>query len=126
MYASRRLYVKQWEYQRPNERYKVQIELAGKPVKGIRESGISYVEEEVMCWHKANHIHAWFVDNVQRGQDDCKPYYVDEDQLEELLNVCHEVIGASKLVEGSAKLRMPCHSLTIAASRANGAAKTAI
>ena len=100
MYASRRLHVKQWEHQRPNERYKVRIEYAGKPVKGIRESCISDVEEEVMYWRKANHIHAWFVDNVQDGQDDCKPYYVDWDDLDQLRAVCQNVITTTRLVRG--------------------------
>lgn len=100
MYASRRLHVKQWQHQRPEERYKVQIEYGGKPVKSIRADGISNVEEEVMCWRKANHIHAWFVDNVQDGHDDCKSYHVDWDQLSRLLDICDEVTKASKLVKG--------------------------
>jgi len=35
---------------------------------------------EAMYWRKANAIHRWFVENVQGGQDDCKPYYVFEYQ----------------------------------------------
>ena len=31
------------------------------------------VNVDVTCayWRKANQIHAWFVDNVQQGNDDC-------------------------------------------------------
>lgn len=100
MYASRRLYVKQWEHQRPEERYEVLIEYGGKPITGIQQERISHIEEEVMYWRKANHIHGWFVDNVQQGQDDCKQHYVDWDQLSQLLEICEKVIKASKLVEG--------------------------
>jgi len=54
-----------------------------------------------MYWRKANHIHGWFVDNVQDGQDDCKQYYVDLDAISQLRVVCEKVIDASRLVRGS-------------------------
>jgi hypothetical protein len=100
MYAARRVYVKQWDFDEPEERYTVQIARGGKPVSGIQTDRISAVEEEVMYWRKANHIHAWFVQNVQNGQDDCKEYFVDFDQIFELLVLCKKVIKASKLVKG--------------------------
>jgi hypothetical protein len=46
------------------------------------------IEVPVMYWRKANHIHKWFVDNVQKGQDDCRRAHVDIDQLRELEKVC--------------------------------------
>lgn len=52
---------------------------------------ISNIEESLGYWRKANHIHNWFVENVQHGEDDCKEYYVDDSQLEELLNTCIKV-----------------------------------
>lgn len=101
MYAARRLHVKQWKHQSADERYTVKLARGGKPVRGIRANRISDVEEEVMYWRKANHIHAWFVDNVQDGQDDCRSYYVDWGKLNQLLEVCQRVIAASRLVKGS-------------------------
>lgn len=100
MHATRRLYVKQWEYDGPDERYTVKIAYGGKPVKGIQSKRISAVEEEVMCWRKVNHIHAWFVDNVQEGEDDCRSYHVEWDKLRELVALCEKVIGGSELVDG--------------------------
>src|SRR5690606_5310232 len=100
MYAARRFYTKQWDHQKPEERYTVQIALGGKPIPGIKPELISVVDEEVMYWRKANHIHGWFVDNVQNGQDDCQQYEVDEYMLFELLSVCEKVIEASELVDG--------------------------
>ena len=82
MYAARRLYVKNWEHLKPEERYTVQIARGGKPVSGIEPERISVVEEEVMYWRKANHIHGWFVDNVQKGIDDCASYYVSDEKLQ--------------------------------------------
>lgn len=91
MYAVRKLYTKQWEHESPDERYSVQIERGGKPVAGIQSDRISAVEEEVMRWNKANHIHGWFVDNVQGGIDDCKQYLVEDDDLRKLVAVCKKI-----------------------------------
>ena len=101
MYAARRLHVKQWDHQSPEERYTVRITRGGEPLAGVKSDRISDVEEEVMYWRKANQIHGWFVRNVQDGHDDCKPYYVAEEALRRLLPTCREVMEASKLVEGS-------------------------
>lgn len=100
MYAARRLYVKQWEHEKPDERYTVQIAYGGKPVPGIQSDRISAVEEELMTWCKAYHIHGWFVDNVQGGIDDCGQYPVDDNQLQDLRKRCEKVLAASKLTDG--------------------------
>ena len=101
MSAARRLYVKQWNDQSPEERYTVQITRGGKLVPGIQSERIAAVEEDVMHWWKANHIHGWFVDNVQYGVDDRKSYYVDWSKLRKLLSVCKEVIKKSELADGT-------------------------
>lgn len=46
---------------------------------------------EAAYWRKANQIHKWFVDNVQGGEDECKPHDVSRDDLEELISVCKQV-----------------------------------
>ena len=53
--------------------------------------GVSVV---VTCayWRKANQIHAWFVDNVQNGEDDCGEYYVSHEKLKELLDLVNEAL----------------------------------
>lgn len=43
-------------------------------------------------WRKANEIHAWFVKNVQDGEDDCEEYEVYIEQLAELVRLCKEVL----------------------------------
>jgi hypothetical protein len=101
MYAVRRIYVKNWNHMPAEKRYSVQVNHGGKPVPGVRSDRITWVEEELMYWRKANHIHAWFVDNVQNGVDDCGNYDVSEKKLRELLSACEEVIRASKLVDGT-------------------------
>lgn len=51
-----------------------------------------YISKEVIYLRKANHIHKWFVDNVQNGVDDCNSYGVSYDKLMELKNICDNVI----------------------------------
>jgi homoserine trans-succinylase len=50
----------------------------------------------VAYWRKANHVHAWFVQNVQDGADDCRPYDVARSQLKELNVACLRVLAAAK------------------------------
>lgn len=101
MYARRRVHVEQGDWQKPKDRYVVRIERGGQPVAGIQFDRITSVDEEMIRWYGAHHIHEWFVDNVQDGIDDCKTYDVDETILRELLDCCEKVINASKLVEGA-------------------------
>ena len=49
---------------------------------------------EAGYWRKANHIHNWFVQNVQNGDDDCKEYWVDKSKLEELKEECDTILAA--------------------------------
>lgn len=61
-------------------------ELKGKQIKTIRV--------EAGYWRKANHIHKWFVDNVQDGKDECKEHYVNDDHLRQLLSTCKAVLAS--------------------------------
>ena len=58
------------------------------------------IMDEIAYWRKANQIHAWFVENVQDGIDDCGLYEVYEDDIRELLNICERVVAYSKLIDG--------------------------
>jgi len=60
------------------------------PVK-INLNKVTYIIEDAGDWRKANQIHAWFVENVQEGEDNCKEYYVSDDKLEELLSLCKKI-----------------------------------
>lgn len=48
---------------------------------------------EAAYWRKANHIHQWFVETCQEGNDDCGTYYVDREVLQKLRALCEEVIA---------------------------------
>lgn len=49
--------------------------------------------EHLGIWRKANHIHAWFVRNVQGGTDDCSYYFVTEEHFLELKETCEKVVA---------------------------------
>lgn len=58
------------------------------------------VRFNVGYWRKANHIHKWFVDNIEGGEDNnCKEFSVSEEELKTLLNLCKEVQKNKKKAE---------------------------
>ena len=61
-----------------------------------RFNGSSLVVKELtldaMYWRKANAIHGWFVENCQDGDDDCKEYEVEREQLEALRDLCKDIL----------------------------------
>ena len=91
MYLTKRHYVKNWNHE-PERKHKITVKLNGKLRKDINFDNIGYLIEEVMYWRKSNHIHQWFVENVQEGNDDCEKYYVEKDQLKELLVTINDVL----------------------------------
>ncbi len=95
MYLSKKTFVRNY---RDDGGYQVQVTKDGQPTD-IDPKRIAYVVEEVGYWRKANAIHRWFVDNVQSGEDDCKEYYVNGQQLKELLTDCQQVLEAPSLAK---------------------------
>ena len=103
MYLSKRTYVKNWEHMKPSELHEITVKQGNLVRKDIRPERISNIVEEIMYWRKANAIHAWFVKNVQDGEDDCGDYYVSTEKLTELRDLCVKVVKASELVAGKTK-----------------------
>ncbi len=91
MYLTKKTYVKNWNHMSDDEKHNVSVE--GKSAKQIKPERITYIEEELGYWRKANQIHSWFVQNVQNGNDDCKQYYVDDNKLQELSDNCKAVLA---------------------------------
>lgn len=71
----------------------VDIQRKNRPVN-INFKRITYIEEEMGYWRKANAIHKWFVDNVQNGKDDCNDYYVDVEELKKLRDMIQTILKA--------------------------------
>ena len=62
-----------------------------KPLQNLY-SKQSTIFETVVSWGKANQTHAWFVNNVQNGVDNNSYYFVTEDDLLDLKEICEEVL----------------------------------
>lgn len=55
--------------------------------------------EEVLYWRKANQIHNWFVENIQRGQDNKSMNEVSKEKLIQLQKLVDEVIEDNSKAE---------------------------
>lgn len=100
MYLYKRNYVQNWDHMKPEEKHVITIKKGGKEVKSINKDKIVFIVEQVATWRKANAIHAWFVNNVQDGDDDCGTYDVGVEQLERLRDLCKTVLNSTQLVNG--------------------------
>lgn len=101
MKAVRTVNVQSRSFVREDDRLSAQVSRGGKPVTGIDPKCITSVDEEVMEWVNAFHIHAWFVRNVQNGKDDGEAHSISDSQLRKLLSVCETVVHSSHLVRES-------------------------
>lgn len=99
MYFYKKTYVKNWDHNHGTKN-EVSVKLNGEPHPGVDPSKVSYIQEEVGYWRKANQIHQWFVDNCQDGVDECQESYVDLEKVKELLQICKEIRDNCPLVKG--------------------------
>lgn len=98
MYLTRKKYIG-GNYEHNEVEGTIEISSRGKKIP-IDLNKVTYIDEQVGYWRKANAIHKWFVDNVQEGNDDCKSYYLSSEQLGMLLNLCKQVIEKAVIVKG--------------------------
>lgn len=97
-YLTRKIYIG-GEYKHRNVTGSIKIKINGVPVD-VDLKKVSYIEERAGYWRKANQIHNWFVENVQGGEDNCKSYYVDQEQLRELLDTVNDILSKVELIDG--------------------------
>ena len=65
--------------------------------ENLKQKGVSHPISSIE--KEANQIHNWFVHNVQKGVDDDGTYFVSEEQLEELLELCKKVLHNNELAD---------------------------
>ena len=89
MYLTAKRYV--WNYKDEDKALQDQLDDVMKDdlAEGMR---VKEVSVDAFYWRKANHIHKWFVDNCQDGEDDCREYWVDAKQLVRLKDLCESVL----------------------------------
>lgn len=97
MYLKRKIYIGS-EHDHNQITGEIRIAKAGVPLV-INFNKLTYITESFGYWRKANHIHRWFVENVQSGEDDCHEYFVTKEQLLKLLETCHRVKNNPQLAE---------------------------
>jgi hypothetical protein len=97
MYLDKRTYVQYWEHN-GDDNYEVKVTKGGEPTK-INPKKVKYIIEEAGYWRKQNQIHRWFVENVQKGIDNCGDYYVSKEELETLLELCRKVKADNSLAD---------------------------
>lgn len=91
MYLNARKYVQDWAHHYPDR-----VIPPSTPAKTVQQAvgfpfEVTYVEGQAGYWRKANHIHRWFVINVQDGEDECREHYASREKLAALLEVCKRV-----------------------------------
>ncbi len=109
MFLTRKTNVKNYD-ETAKSRWQVTIKFDGEKVPSTRidSARVSYIEEEVGYWRKANHIHNWFIRNCAGGDGSLKRseagIVVSREKLRLLRYVCERVIEGSKLVDGKIKI----------------------
>jgi len=88
MYLSAKRYVS--TFRKSDEALRGELNKLTEMTGGLE---IQEVVCEAMYWRKANAIHDWFVKNVQDGVDNCGSYYVPKEKLQELVELCKEVMA---------------------------------
>ena len=69
----------------------------------IKIRDIDDIEKNVIYWRKNYAINEWFLDKVNDGGDDnCRYFYVDKRDLEELRDICREIYFAKTKEEKKA------------------------
>ena len=91
MYLTKKTYVKNWDYQKPEHKHKVTIKLGNKVRKDIKPERISNIVEEIAYWRKFNALHNWFIQNCADGEDNCREMYVSKEHVIELVDTLKKV-----------------------------------
>jgi hypothetical protein len=87
MYLHAKKYVGGWSHMKDTSEYETLRRLY-PTVPECEDSPSAEVQFNVGYWRKANAIHNWFVQNVQNGEDECRPHYVPREKLVQLRDDC--------------------------------------
>jgi hypothetical protein len=87
MYLHAKNYVSGWAHEQDKSEFNA-LKALYPQVEISEDSPSIELSFTVGYWRKANAIHNWFVENVQKGRDDCGSYYVDTESLIALKEAC--------------------------------------
>ena len=105
MYLRASEYISRYDYtqgdgQDRNELYYQLVELTGVADQIDNEGfgGLS-VDFPMGYWRKVNSVHNWFVKNCGGSVDECQSMYVNRQHLEELRDLCKQILADHSLAE---------------------------
>jgi hypothetical protein len=90
MYLSAEKYISayDWKQQEEKDTFRAVIDVVKMPY----ETPSVTISTNIAYWRKANAIHNWFVNEVQDGVDECQRSSVSREQLQELVDLCKELL----------------------------------
>jgi hypothetical protein len=96
MYLSAKKYESNYKFEiernGENETFNTILQAIGAEGKVSPDSPHLEVSVNIGYWRKANAVHAWFVNELADGRDECQPIYVPREKLIELRNICETII----------------------------------
>jgi len=96
MYLSAKKYMSRYFDAADSEKINSIHEVFGVEGDEDGDYGAQEVIFRVAYWRKANAIHDWFVRNCQDGRDECQEAHVTREQLQELIELCKQIIAKPK------------------------------
>jgi hypothetical protein len=93
LYAKKHFSNAEWRPEAEREVFSKLMELTNVSNFMDNELPTAYVDVKVAYWRKQNAIHNWFVEECQNGEDECQTVYVGREKLEELRDLCREVLA---------------------------------
>ena len=103
MYLAASEYVSRWDYteeydRSENELFHQIVSQFGVDVDPNGHSGIQ-IDFPMGYWRKSNQIHNWFVETIGNGIDECQKMFVARQSLEELKDLCNQVLADHSLAD---------------------------
>ena len=92
MYLTAERHLADYAWKQPEFRAAFHAVIAASKMPYDRDTPSVVVSTTIGYWRKANAIHNWFVNNVQDGVDKCQKADVSREKLQELLDLCKELI----------------------------------
>jgi hypothetical protein len=110
MYLSARKYVSDYAYENGKNTFEIGniLESVGLDRSDLSEDSPSAtVSITIAYWRKANAIHNWFIENVAGGVDDCQPFHVSREELQELCDDIKDVLNVRDLQNANPDEALP-------------------
>ena len=86
------LYVKNWPHMSMDRLHFITTEGPNVKIMEAFADNISYITYDLITWRKENHIHAWFVDHCNGGEDNNGKFFVNKEEFIEFILTCEVIV----------------------------------